>query len=338
VIKRAYRLIKSTIWRKIMFFLVVGFILPVLFLNVYILNLMNSDLTKQTIQSYLTVNQQLALNVEGIITSVASYTSYPYYNQEFLLYFSKVYRPNEPDYQFITTDNRMYKASVHSQLIRYNDNIYSSLLYNKKSESAFWTSRFSVDLRSQIIDRIGDLSVVDGSLNHLASIVLNPLTQGTELLVLISRPIYDTVTQDYLGYFCLGIDGKTFADLVNVDTAKLSGVKQYIVDQNNCVIYSTDASEIGSELSSDLQYSLNKTSTYSQLERSGESVSFIKHQTNDYGWTIVSEIKTDILLQKVKAEQLRMYLELATKSAEKTATQIHKSRPPKYTIFGHGNA
>ena len=31
-------------------------------------------------------------------------------------------------------------------------------------------------------------------------------------------------------------------------------------------------------------------------------------------------------------------VELATKSAEKMATQIHKSRPPKNTIFGHGNA
>lgn len=87
----------------------------------------------------------------------------------------------------------------------------------------------------------------------------------------------------------------------------------------------------------DLAWPLDEQMTNADLER----VLYPKEEKNlstkrmpDYKY-----IRKELLKNGVSKKLLwTEYMELATKSAEKTATQIHKSRPPKYTIFGHGNA
>lgn len=298
---------RSGILRKILLLLVLGFLVPVLLVVFFFLDRLYEDMNRQAIASYQSVNQQILLNVQSVLDGAEKYTAYPYYNTDFQSFLHKNYASPQGN-RAITTDTRLYKQYIQEQILRYNTHISSAILYNVTSGTFFTGGYYySASVMAQIAETLGGLEHADAA--HSNIFLLCADAPDSQTLVLIARPVFDTSTRRYLGYFCLVVDARQFQAVLDSDTP--AGVEQYIVDGQGVVVYCQDDAKIGKLSAPFIRKFSAGTAPYEQTKQDGRTVMLLQSTLAHLDWRAVSMVETGQVFYDAKQKQLRMSLVVA---------------------------
>lgn len=302
----------SGILKKMLLFMLAGIILPLLVLNVLYLNLTYADLRGQTVQSYQSNTRQVVMNLDNILEGVGLYTSYPYYNDQFHDMLTKNYDTLK-GFKEITRDARIYQSVVHTQVMRYNSSVYGTLLYNAASDISFLGGHSPEDMRQPIIDSMAHLKDRQDYHNEATLLsVQGPKDEVPAHYVLIARPLFNTSTRQYLGYFGVLVEQTVLGEIFAQDTA-IDGVRQYVVDQKGKIIHSGVREEIGLDIGDTAlaQLYAQQTGTFdvpadvaTDIRLDGHSSIVTRSTLSAAPWSVLSIIDAETLYAPAQKLQL----------------------------------
>lgn len=243
------RIPRSSVLWKMLAFLLIGVLLPVMLLNFIYQNLTYRDMQQQAIHSFTSLNRQVVVNLDAILEGVGLYTVYPYYNTLLQQMLTKDYTTAQGKGE-VTGDFRSYQSVVHSQVMRYNSNICSSLLYNARSDTSFVGGYdISAGLRNEILENMKEPGSDEAHRNVVVRLVhsVSPLSGETTYYVQVARHLYNTNTREYVGFFCLLVPHGALGTIFEQE-GELKGIRQYLIDDQRLIVYSPDATQVGKSL------------------------------------------------------------------------------------------
>ncbi|MEM1485895.1 sensor histidine kinase [Oscillospiraceae bacterium PP1C4] len=299
------KMMNSSILKRMLLFTILGVIVPILIFNMILFFYNYKVLKEQTIQSYEYLNTQIVINLDNIISGVAKYTSYPYYNSDFQEFLSKDYTSGAPGFKDITRDSRLFRTYVRGQIIRYNSHIRSAILYNATSNTSFIADdNYTEGIRENILAELLDLQYGDSKKNSIR-LYSDPSDPASIPVVLLARPLYDPSTRVYKGYFGLVMDVNEFDQIFDLSEEAI-GVQRYVVDENGIVVISHDNSQIGLPAPPEVQAFLSDSIDYAELTLEGKNMTAISRRSKITQWTVVNMVDTNVLFCNVRQQQKRM--------------------------------
>lgn len=306
----------SGILRKMLLLLLGGIVLPVLLISALYMNLNLQDMQQQAVLSYESYNRQAAISLDSILEGVGRYTAYPYYSSFFNEVLTKDYSTPE-GFRQVTGDYRAYQSAVNSQVMRYNSSIYGTILYNHTADISFLGGyAYPEELRQVVLESLEGLNEKEDYVNEI--LLLASAISGRaekEHIVLLARPLFNTSTREYQGYFGLLVKLDVLAQLIRQDAAP-DGVNHYIIGEGGLIIYSQDVQEIGARLCDtrlatlqDGQGRWRAQAGASAIQKlDGRNTYVTREVLGQAEWSVVSTIDAGVLLAGTRSRQATMLL------------------------------
>lgn len=302
---------RTSIRRRLLVFIIIGVVLPLVVINALFLHRLYQELYDRTVQTYRSINRQIAENVDNTLQSVEKYTLFPYFN-DFLQECLKKDYASGHGLEEITRDQRLYRAEVTSNIHRYSTYVSRVILYHAGSNRIFsdWTLTGS---NEQITQRVLPL-MQDAQTWNSADTTIRFIEQGitpdeTPQIVL-ARTMYDTITRQYQGCFFLLMPVGAFSGTFE-PADSLQDLQQYILDETGRILYASDPGQIGSLAPQEVRDFLGSGEDRVQEEIEGMRVTLIRDACIAADWSVVSVMDTGVMLRSVRDSIWQMVLELA---------------------------
>lgn len=303
--KLQYKLWNSGILKKILLFLVLGFLVPIVLVVLFFLQRLYRDMSEQAIASYQNVNLQMLQSLHTILESAEKYTTYPYYNSDFQKFLHNNYSTPQ-GFREITTDTRLYKRYIQEQILRYNANISSAILYNATSKTRFVGGYYyggeTTERLAQMMERLQQADAANGIVTAFSGSDSRRMT-----LIAAARPVFDPGNREYLGYFCLLMNAEELTDAFR-QAQPQKGVRRYVLDADGLIVYDSDGTQVGLPAEGELLAFAGQDAAYIQQLLEGQHTTLLKVVSDRTGWRVISIVNTDILFEGVHAKQRNMSL------------------------------